>query len=72
MAKPDTNKTKAVRRPEDPGRRDFIVIATNAMAGLGAAAVAANDDQVNPAADTLALANMRLMSQKLRKVSQSL
>ena len=40
MAKSDTKKTTASKRPEDPGRRDFIVIATNAMAGLGAAAVA--------------------------------
>ena len=32
MAKSDTKKTRAAKRPEDPGRRDFIVIATNAMA----------------------------------------
>ena len=40
MAKSDQKKNKAQKRPEDPGRRDFIVIATNAMVGLGAVAVA--------------------------------
>ena len=49
MGKSETKKTKAVKRPEDPGRRDFIVIATNAMAGLGAVAVAwPLIDQMNP------------------------
>ena len=66
MAKPDTTKIKASKRPEDPGRRDFIVIATNAMVGLGAAAVAwPLIDQMNPAADTLALANIEVDVSKI-------
>jgi ubiquinol-cytochrome c reductase iron-sulfur subunit len=66
MAKSDTKKTTASKRPEDPGRRDFIVIATNAMAGLGAAAVAwPLIDQMNPAADTLALASTEVDVSKI-------
>ena len=66
MAKSDKKKTTASKRPEDPGRRDFIVIATNAMAGLGAAAVAwPLIDQMNPAADTLALANIEVDVSKI-------
>ena len=49
---PDTNDVK------DPDRRDFIVVATYAMGAIGAAAVTwPLIDQMNPAADTLALAN---------------
>jgi ubiquinol-cytochrome c reductase iron-sulfur subunit len=41
---------------EEPTRRDFIYIATSAFAGVGVAAAAwAFIDQMNPAADTLAL-----------------
>ena len=40
MAKPDNNKKSTSEDARDPGRRDFIVVATYAMAGLGAAAVA--------------------------------
>ena len=66
MGKSDTKKLKAVKRPEDPGRRDVIVIATNAMAGLGAVAVAwPLIDQMNPAADTLALANIEVDVSKI-------
>ena len=66
MGKSETKKTRAVKRPEDPGRRDFIVIATNAMAGLGAVAVAwPLIDQMNPAADTLALANIEVDVSKI-------
>ena len=66
MAKSDTTKIKASKRPEDPGRRDFIVIATNAMVGLGAVAVAwPLIDQMNPAADTLALANIEVDVSKI-------
>ncbi len=66
MAKSDTNKIKASTRPEDPGRRDFIVIATNAMLGLGAVAVAwPLIDQMNPAADKLALANIEVDVSKI-------
>jgi ubiquinol-cytochrome c reductase iron-sulfur subunit len=66
MAKSDIKKIKTLERPEDPGRRDFIVIATNAMAGLGAVAVAwPLIDQMNPAADTLALANIEVDVSKI-------
>ena len=66
MGKSETKKTRPVKRPEDPGRRDFIVIATNAMAGLGAVAVAwPLIDQMNPAADTLALANIEVDVSKI-------
>ena len=40
MAKSDTNKNPAKGNVKEPGRRDFIIVATYAMAGLGAAAVA--------------------------------
>ena len=51
---------------QEPGRRDFIVVATYAMAGLGAAAVAwPLIDQMNPAADTLALANIEVDVSKI-------
>jgi len=40
------------------GKRDFLIISTYTMAGIGAAAVAwPLIDQMNPAADTLALAS---------------
>ena len=66
MAKSDPSKGKALKRPEDPGRRDFIVITTNAMVGLGAVAVAwPLIDQMNPAADTLALANIEVDVSKI-------
>lgn len=46
---------------ENKGRRDFIVVATNSMMALGAAAVAYPlIDQMNPAADTLALASIEV------------
>ena len=49
MAKSDTNKNPAKGDVQEPGRRDFIVVATYAMAGLGAAAVAwPLIDQLNP------------------------
>ena len=51
---------------QEPGRRDFIVVATYAMAGLGAAAVAwPLIDQMNPAADTLALASTEVDVSKI-------
>ena len=34
MAKPGTNKKSKAMDDSDPGRRDFIVVATYAMAGL--------------------------------------
>ena len=46
---------------EQTGRRDFIVVATNAMVGVGAVAVAYPFiNQMNPAADTLALASIEV------------
>ena len=66
MAKSQTRKTGSLDRVEDPGRRDFIVVGTYAMAGLGAAAVAwPLIDQMNPAADTLALANIEVDVSKI-------
>ena len=54
------------------GRRDFIVVATYAMAGIGAAAVAwPLVDQMNPAADTLALASIEVDVSKIA-VGQSI
>jgi ubiquinol-cytochrome c reductase iron-sulfur subunit len=66
MSKSDTNKNPAKGDVQEPGRRDFIVVATYAMAGLGAAAVAwPLIDQLNPAADTLALANIEVDISKI-------
>ena len=46
---------------EKKGRRDFIVVATNTMMGVGAATVAYPlINQMNPAADTLALASIEV------------
>jgi ubiquinol-cytochrome c reductase iron-sulfur subunit len=46
---------------EKKGRRDFIVVATYTMMGVGAAAVAYPlVNQMNPAADTLALASIEV------------
>ena len=66
MAKPDTNKKYMSKDAGQSGRRDFIVVATYAMAGLGAASVAwPLIDQLNPAADTLALANIEVDISKI-------
>ncbi len=46
---------------ENKGRRDFIVVASNTMMAVGAAAVAYPlINQMNPAADTLALASIEV------------
>ena len=46
---------------ENKGKRDFIVVATNTMMAVGAAAVAYPlINQMNPAADTLALASIEI------------
>jgi ubiquinol-cytochrome c reductase iron-sulfur subunit len=46
---------------DNKGRRDFIVVATNTMMAVGAAAVAYPlINQMNPAADTLALASIEV------------
>jgi ubiquinol-cytochrome c reductase iron-sulfur subunit len=72
MAKSGTNKNLAQGDVQEPRRRDFIVVATYAMAGLGAAAVAwPLIDQLNPAADTLALANIEVDISKIA-VGQSI
>ena len=64
--------TKNLRGMKKSDRRDFIVVATYAMAGLGAAAVAwPLIDQLNPAADTLALANIEVDISKIA-VGQSI
>ena len=72
MAKSDTNKNPAKGDVQESERHDFIVVATYAMAGLGAAAVAwPLIDQLNPAADTLALANIEVDISKIA-VGQSI
>jgi ubiquinol-cytochrome c reductase iron-sulfur subunit len=46
---------------ENQGRRDFIVVATNTMLAVGAAALAYPFiNQMNPAADTLALSSIEV------------
>ena len=64
MAK--TNTLKKEDNQVDGRRRDFIVVASYAMAGIGAAAVAwPLIDQMNPAADTLALASIEVDISKI-------
>ena len=64
MAK--TNTSKQEDTTVDGRRRDFIVVASYAMAGIGAAAVAwPLIDQMNPAADTLALASIEVDISKI-------
>ena len=66
MAKLDLNRESTSAGAHEPGRRDFFVVATYAMAGLGAASVAwPLIDQMNPAADTLALANIEVDISKI-------
>ena len=64
MAKINTSKQEDTH--VDGRRRDFIVVASYAMAGIGAAAVAwPLIDQMNPAADTLALASIEVDISKI-------
>jgi len=64
MAKTKTSKQEDTQ--VDGRRRDFIVVASYAMAGIGAAAVAwPLIDQMNPAADTLALASIEVDISKI-------
>ncbi len=64
MAKINTSKQEDTQ--VDGRRRDFIVVASYAMAGIGAAAVAwPLIDQMNPAADTLALASIEVDISKI-------
>ena len=70
MAK--TNTLKKEDAQVDGRRRDFIVVASYAMAGIGAATVAwPLIDQMNPAADTLALASIEVDISKI-DVGQSI
>ena len=64
MAKTNTSKQEDIQ--VNGSRRDFIVVASYAMAGIGAAAVAwPLIDQMNPAADTLALASIEVDISKI-------
>ena len=64
MAKTNTSKQEDIQ--VNGRRRDFIVVASYAMAGIGAAAVAwPLIDQMNPAADTLALASIEVYISKI-------
>ena len=56
MSKISISKSK-----KDEGKRDFLIVSTYAMAGIGAASfVWPLIDQMNPAADTLALASTEI------------
>ena len=67
MAKPTSNsKSPSADGVQEPPRRDFIVVATYAMGAVGAAAaVWPLIDQMNPAADTLALASTEVDVSKI-------
>ena len=57
----NTAEKSVANSVENQGRRDFIVVATNAMLAVGAGAVAYPlIDQMNPAADTLALSSVEV------------
>ena len=64
MVKSTSNsKSSSSDGMKEPGRRDFIVVATYAMGAVGAGAVAwPLIDQMNPAADTLALASTEVLA----------
>lgn len=50
-----------LKSEQDEGKRDFLIVSTYALAGVGAAAfVWPLIDQMNPAADTLALASTEI------------
>ena len=66
MASPKRSLASSDKDVADPKKRDFIVVATYAMAGLGAAAVGwPLINQMNPAADTLALASTEVDVSKI-------
>ena len=67
MAKSTSNsKSSPAEGTQEPGRRDFIVVATYAMGAVGAGAAAwPLIDQMNPAADTLALASTEVDVSKI-------
>ena len=55
------SKNSNLKIKEDEGKRDFLIVSTYALAGLGAASfVWPLIDQMNPAADTLALASTEI------------
>ena len=61
MANTNTKPGASDADGHEPDRRDFIVVATYAMGAVGAGAVAwPLIDQMNPAADTLALASIEV------------
>ncbi|MEX0503664.1 ubiquinol-cytochrome c reductase iron-sulfur subunit [Alphaproteobacteria bacterium LSUCC0719] len=66
MANTNSKPAKSATDPREVGRRDFIVVATYAMGAVGAAAVGwPLIDQMNPAADTLALASTEVDVSKI-------
>ena len=66
MASPKRTPASSDKDVADTKKRDFIVVATYAMAGLGAAAVGwPLINQMNPAADTLALASTEVDVSKI-------
>jgi len=65
MAKSKSDETQNAAEPQK-SRRDFIVVATYAMGAVGAGAFAwPLIDQMNPAADTLALASIEVDVSKI-------
>ena len=66
MANTNSKLPDSATDPREVGRRDFIVVATYAMGAVGAAAAAwPLVDQMNPAADTLALASTEVDVSKI-------
>ena len=66
MANMNTKPGASDADGHEPDRRDFIVVATYAMGAVGAGAVAwPLIDQMNPAADTLALASTEVDVSKI-------
>ncbi len=66
----NSKSTKSTKKPAQaqPSRRDFIVVASYAMGAVGAGAFAwPLIDQMNPAADTLALASVEVDVSKLEE-----
>ena len=71
MAK-SQSKTAADASVEHKSRRDFIVVATYAMGAVGAGAfVWPLVDQMNPAADTLALASIEVDVSKIAEIEEA-
>jgi len=67
MAKSKSNKSE-METSQPKSRRDFIVVASYAMGAVGAGAFAwPLIDQMNPAADTLALASIEVDISKIAK-----